>query len=32
MDYRVLVTDTVMNGTGGAQRLAADILEFRSGS
>jgi LPPG:FO 2-phospho-L-lactate transferase len=32
MDYRVLVTDTVMHDTRGAQRLASDILEFRSSS
>jgi len=31
MDYRVLVTDTVMEDPGGARRLASDILEFRSG-
>jgi LPPG:FO 2-phospho-L-lactate transferase len=32
MGYRVLVTDTVMHDAGGARRLAADILAFRSGS
>jgi LPPG:FO 2-phospho-L-lactate transferase len=32
MGYRALVTDTVMTDAGGARRLAADILEFGSGS
>jgi LPPG:FO 2-phospho-L-lactate transferase len=32
MGYGVLVTDTVMLDSGGARRLASDILEFRSRS